>query len=468
MSRPPFPRPSTLSSWCSGLLVAAAALLATHAPAPADEQAPAAVTTAPDIVPVPAERMAWLPLSGVVRAELAAAHPRVAGRLAALAKRGAALRGQLAGRDLAPSARTRIQEQLDRADEEAGEALAQLLEVAPQEPITPALLRAIAAAPGGAHAELRHAMALGPVVADLTPAQHALLEYVRARIEGALAAIEAQRTVLPDALKEMPLDAGGDATRVEVRQRLERGLDRQVRAIERRWWSLLDYVLERHQRAAWFRSLPTAWLDKVNPAEQIYDLPGLTPSQAMRTVSLLTEYEAESSPDEAAVRRLRAERDAPGVDDETKKTLQRDLGDAQKRVAARGLALARALKAVLTDEQYEAFQAIPPRLSSADRRERGEKVLEGVAPTPAQLTRLEALREELLGTVKALQQRAAELNREKAEYGPDSPQQMMMMAQLAGVRGEGARLGRQALGTVFLDVLTPDQVAAWVLDPRAR
>jgi len=126
------------------------------------------------------------------------------------------------------------------------------------------------------------------------------------------------------------------------------------------------------------------------------------------------------------------------------------------------------VKGLLTPEQVEAYEAVPPRLSANDRRQRPEQVLERVPLTVQQKERLQEMRKELAGTVRAMQTRAAELNREKAAYGPDAPQQMMMMAELAEIRGEGARLGRRALGTVFRDVLTSEQLITWILDPRAR
>ena len=435
----------------------------------ADDGATPTEAAAAPTVPAtfPAARLAWLPLTPVHRAALAAEHPRLAGRLGALARRGESLERQLADTKLAASARKGIEAQLTKTNKEAQALLGELVGTDAVKGVTTELLLAVAAAPEGPHAAFRHAMALGARLLDLPPDLRDQIETVRTRIEGALLAIDAQRDVLPDAWKEVNLGAEDARLRKELALRTRQALDRQVRALERRWWSFLDYTLDRPQRAAWFRALPPEWLQKADPAQQLYDLPDITPSQAAQIASRLTEYEAEASPDQAAVRRLRSEI-GKATDDETKKTLRREMADAQRRLGEVGVALAKGLKGLLTPEQVEAYEAVPPRLSANDRRQRPEQVLERVPLTVQQKERLQEMRKELAGTVRAMQTRAAELNREKAAYGPDAPQQMMMMAELAEIRGEGARLGRRALGTVFRDVLTSEQLITWILDPRAR
>ncbi|MGE0193279.1 MAG: hypothetical protein AB7T63_14685 [Planctomycetota bacterium] len=433
----------------------------------ADEAPPASSPAAAPTVPAsfPAARLAWLPVSPLHRAVLVEEHPRLAGRLGALARRGEALERQLADAKLAASARAGVEAQRDKTDAEARELLAEVLATGIVEAVTPELLHAVAEAPPGPHAPFRHAMALGARVLELDPAVRQRIETARTRIEGALLTIEAQRDVLPEAWREVSLGAEDERLRKELATRTGQALDRQVRTLERRWWGFLDYVLDRPQRAAWFRALPPDWLQKVDPAQQLYDLPEITPSQAAQIASRLTEYEAEASPDQAAVRRLRSEIEA-APDEEARKALRREMADAQKRLGEVGVALAKGLKGLLTPEQLEAYEAVPPRLSANDRRQSPERVLERVAFTSEQRAKLADMRKELAGTVRAMQTRAAELNREKAAYGPDAPQQMMMMAELAEIRGDGARLGRRALGTVFLHVLTDQQLLAWLLDPR--
>lgn len=433
----------------------------------ADEVAAPADAAPVPTVPAtfPAARLAWLPLTPVHRAALAAEHPRLAGRLGALARRGESLARQLADPKLAASARKGVEGQLAKTNAEAQDLLAELLRADAVTGVTTELLQAVADAADGPHAAFRHAMALGSRLLDLDPSLRERIETVRTRIEGALLAIDAQRDVLPEAWKEVDLGTDDARLRKELATRTRQALDRQVRSLERRWWSFLDYVLDRPQRAAWFRALPPDWLQKVDPAQQLYDLPDISPSQAAQIASRLTEYEAEASPDQAAVRRLRTEIDKAS-DDESKKALRREMADAQGRLGEIGVALAKGLKGLLSPEQVEAYEAVPPRLSANDRRQRPEQVLERVSLTVEQKERLEAMRKELAGTVRALQSRAAELTREKAAYGPDAPQQMMMMAELAEIRGEGARLGRRALGTVFRDILGTEQLLAWILDPR--
>ena len=44
----------------------------------------------------------------------------------------------------------------------------------------------------------------------------------------------------------------------------------------------------------------------------------------------------------------------------------------------------------------------------------------------------------------------------------------MMQMEMAGVASEGAAIQRQLIGRVFRDVLTQDQVSAWVLGLTGR
>ncbi len=449
------------------LVAVAIAWIALGGSVRADEST-SAPAVAPTAVPAtfPAHRLAWLPLDPLDRYDLQTSHPREAGRLTALARRAESLRKQLADPKLAPSAREGIEKQIASVDEEGRKVLATVLGTPPLARATPALLEAIASAADGPHAAFRHAMAVGAHVVPLEERTRALIEAVRARVEGALLSVEDQRTSIPAAWKEVALGENDTALRQELTTRTSQALDRQVRALEKRWWNVLDFLLTDAERATWFRALPPGWLDKVEPAEHLYDLPDLTPSQAARILSHLTEFEAEASPDQAAVRRVQAALREPGLTDDAKKSLRRDQTAAEARLVETMVALGRALRDLSTPEQELAYDAIPPRLSAADRRTPPERILERMRLTPAQTARLKAMRDEAAGAVRDLRSRAAELTKEQASYGPDAPQQMMMMAGLAEVRSTGARLAREALGVVFRDVLTEEQVVDWVLLAR--
>jgi hypothetical protein len=56
-----------------------------------------------------------------------------------------------------------------------------------------------------------------------------------------------------------------------------------------------------------------------------------------------------------------------------------------------------------------------------------------------------------------------DIQRKGADYGPDSPQMGMMQMEMASVAAEGETVRREAIGRIFMDILTADQVSGWTL-----
>ena len=446
-------------------LIAASALPASVY---ADDTKPETPRAAPSevpseaVAPIPPQRLGWLPIHHVERMKLQAEHPRLAGRLHALSRQGEKQVARMRDAKLDAGARAKIRKQLRRNAQEAGRLVQKLQASAELRGMSSEVLRAVAEAPGGPRAKLLHAMRLGPQILELPTETLACLTRVLDHVQGAITLAHVRIESLRKRARTKDPEAKAFAN--QARQELERT----IREIERRYWTLTDAVVDRAQRAVWFRSLPPEWLDKANALEHLFALPGLTPSQAQQIQSIFTELEAEVSPDQAAVRRLQAERKKKGTPGKRRKALQREIQQAQQRVATLHVAAAKRVRELLSESQEEAYYAIPPRRSANDRKQRLERLLQDFPFTPPQQVQLANLRKDYAGQVREIQGRLRAIQAQAAAYGEESPQMMGMMSQMAGVQGDGARLSREALGRVFLEVMTPEQLSAWILCQGGR
>ena len=403
-----------------------------------------------------------LPLTNVEKLAFVAEHPQVGQRAQVLANRAKRLRQQLAKRKNKQDAGSKkIFQQIARLKDQAADVTSKLYDLLADKGFTMEVAEAINACPRGADRMGRYARSLVLVVPELEPKQRALMATVIERMLGARQALRAQETRFRLLAKQSELDA-------DVRQQLTNGFQRQWRENEQRFWRLVDYVLTDDQRAKLGRSLPGPYREKSNGIEHLYRLPGLTPEQFARVQAILTEAEAETSADKAAQRRIREALRAKDLADDERKELRKQVAAAGKRLSELYLDTARQTKAVLTAEQIQAWEAIPPRLSANDRRERSDRVLQGMPLGPRQRQAIKSKRAAFTEQVRELQNKRREVARMGADYGADSPQQMMMQTMMAGVEAAGAALGRQLLGDVFLNVLTVDQTTAWVLGNFGR
>ncbi len=319
-----------------------------------------------------------------------------------------------------------------------------------------ALIAYMNAAPQGPGRLERYAHGLVLLLDDLTPTQRALLGLVVPQIDGAYDAIAAQkeRTLLALKQSSLPKD--------QVRS-LSRTFDRQLRLIDQRFWLLVDCTLDRDQKVAIWKNLPQRVKHKSQPVELLYQLPGLTPSQALRLKANLTEMEHEAAPDQAAVKRIGAKLRAKGLSPKERQALTRERGKVYGRLGALRRDTYEATRAILTHDQWLTYEAIPPRLSTNDRSGNFNRVFSGFKPSPAQAARMKAMQAALRKERRAMLKRLGEIRREGADYGPDSPQMMSMQMEMAGARAESAAMGRKFLGGMFTKILTPAEVTHWVM-----
>ena len=326
--------------------------------------------------------------------------------------------------------------------------------------VTREVLARVEAAPTGVGRAARYAHAL---VLDLPldEAQRAFFERVVPEVNGAWFTLAAQKRRLELVAKQAELQP-------EQRRALVSATDQQLRLIDQRFWLLTDFVLRRGQRRQLMDLVPTEYTKVQNAVEHLYQLPEMKPAQGTRLQALLTEMEAELAPDQATVRRVGARMKTKDLTKEERKALQEERTEAYKRMQALQLYAAKETKALLTSEQYDAYRAIPPRLSHNDRRMNPKRVFERVTFTPAQDAAMKALDRSYRAKRRAMQKRIAELRRESADYGPDSPQMGMMQMEMAAAGAEGARLQREAIGRILLEVLTHDQVSSWALGLTGR
>lgn len=323
------------------------------------------------------------------------------------------------------------------------------------EGVEPWLLAHLNHAPRGPYRAERYATGL-VLRLDLAPLVRGLFERVVPQLEAGWLALAAQKDRLTLALQQSALPP-------EEQRALLTTFDRQGRELESRFWHLADAVLSDAQRADLYEWLPTAHKQKAGAVEHLYTLPDLTPSQAARLRSLLTELEAEGSPDQAAVRRLQRALAASDRPPEEARRLRAELQAAQQRASELTRLHVAAIRAVLTPEQVRAYKAIPPRLSVNDRRRDGRRLLQGLPLTPAQQAAVAALEREARRGRRALEGRVRDLREQAADYGADSPQMAGMEMMMGAARAEGDALRRALLGRVFLEILTPDQVSTWLL-----
>jgi hypothetical protein len=332
-------------------------------------------------------------------------------------------------------------------------------------PITEALLAAgvdapliayMNKAPTGARRAQRYAYGLVLLLPDLDADQRALFERATSQVEAAEFAIQAQKERTALALAQTKLE------KPEQRQ-IAGTFDRQLRLIEQRYWQLTDYALSEPQRAQLWRWLPRAVKRKSQPVEHLYALPDLTPSQGTRLRALLTEVEHESSPDNATVKRVNAELRKKGLAADERTALTKERQQAYQRLSELRRYGAKATREILTDAQWLAYEAVPPRVSANDRKANYRRVLEGWTPDAAQAKRIKALSADMRKAQREIRKRTADLARQRADYGADSPQMAGMQMEMQGMQAEGQRHQRAYVGRIFTEVMTDEQVSRWLM-----
>ncbi len=320
------------------------------------------------------------------------------------------------------------------------------------DPADAARLRAM---PRGELREERYNHGVVLEVEDLTAAQRDLLERAVAATDAAMRALLVQRRRIGPALDD------------EMRPRLVGSLDRQRYETEQRFWNVVYFVLTPAQ-TRWARErLSPRYRPVREPEQQLYVLSGITPSQATRVRAIFAEFESEKAADDAATLAVRARLQDKTLAPAERQSLQREAAEAGARLARLAEGLRGSIYAILTPEQVAEFESGPLVLGMGQRGQPASRLLGAVPLSPEQAARLAELQKEFEREQAAIQKgMSGEYNAMMKEaFGPESPQQMTMETMRREVYGRVLGRMRAYGGRFVAEVLEPDQVARWIVDP---
>lgn len=295
---------------------------------------------------------------------------------------------------------------------------------------------------------------------DLTAEQRVVLEHLVAATGAAQLALVANRE---------QLERGIDKKQDLVRRQIASRTNRQFYETEKRFWRVVYFALTPAQMRAVRQLLAPRSQGIPQVREQMMTLPGLTPSQGSRITAAFTEHDSERSADTAVVRRVRELLRDKKLDPATRKGYEKERGDAYRRLGAIDNAFRERLRAILTQEQRDALNAAPPMLSLGERNRSPAEMLRGLQTTGEQRHRVDALNREAGKFRQELQksQREAAGAMMGADLGPESPQQMTMMVMYRGAQEKMQTQYREFGRKIVLEILTPPQLAAYVVGAGA-
>lgn len=394
-----------------------------------------------------------LPLDELERGRLFREHGALVERMQALGRRHAQLGRQLDELEPDSDAQARVRTQQAEVAGRLAPLFGELTAILRAEfGIDDAHLARVKAAPVGERRVARYAHAQVLAHGALSEAETRLFEALVAALDGAQSGWRASRA----RLEQLGLEES-------ARRAVEQGLAAQEREAEQRFWIVVDIVLSDAQTAAIMAELPYDFTRIRDFPGHLLRLPGLSPSQTARLQAGIAEIEAESAADDTEVRRLGQELRRRDLERDERAALQEALREARGRLASLREEVFARLQGSLSAEQRLALAAIPPYVSPNDRNLRPERLFAGLELSPAQEATLASMREEVDAQRRAYQEETREIQRMGADYGPDSPQQMMMQSMMMGVQAEGQSTLREAVRHVLLEVLRTEQVSDWML-----
>ncbi|MDA1194908.1 MAG: hypothetical protein O2894_06955 [Planctomycetota bacterium] len=431
------------SSWIVLLLAVLACALSR---AQADEANPARTIAPGD--------WALLPINELEVQELTRDHPELVQRATSLGERLRRIEEQRAARpDPDDDGGRRLAEHARVVREQLAPVLSEALTHVTDPVIDERLLAHIASTPPGPLRSTRYALGLVLYVDGVADDVRALLAHVLPRVDGALLVLDSERSRHEaDAAR-----AGEDALHHKA---LAAAVGERLRRLEARWWLLVDYVMAEPARAALHQRLPSDHQKLETPFEHLYSLPEMTVSQTARIRSVLEEVQVQAGPDQALVKRIQSATD--------RTELRAERRAAQNRLVELQRWAIDEAREILTAGQWQAIEAIPPRVTAAERRVTSVELLAGLTLTPEQRAQLAALRAELGSVREAFLESRRQAAAGMAMAGPDSPEMAGARMEMAAVEAEGYAAQRGFNGRVLREVLTADQVVTWVLTPPAR
>ncbi|MCZ6785870.1 MAG: hypothetical protein O7E54_01770 [Planctomycetota bacterium] len=253
----------------------------------------------------------------------------------------------------------------------------------------------------------------------------------------------------------------------ERQERVVESLEETIEDIERRFWRAIDYLLAADKKRAVRMELPARFQSWEDPLGQMVFLADLSLAQLGRLWALQKESDSESSADEAAAQKIERSLDDDALPDDERRALDEKLHAAWTRLTRlhHGIHV-RAFEEVLTARQREEFLAVPPRVSVDDRHQGPDEVLEGLDLDAARLKKLAGISERFERIEREHEEAEERLVAKRGEMGRDSPEKESMEMSLANLEGATSARVRVLLSEVFGEILTPDQIVAWVLaDP---
>ena len=296
---------------------------------------------------------------------------------------------------------------------------------------------------------------------NLTPKQQQIVRAAIASADGA------QRMLVRQT-------AGVDRVMVDqdqkARQRMKSNLNNQIRAIEKRFWQAMYFTLTPEQMRATRALRSPRYKNPGDNRNQLYLLPGLTPSQATRINSLMTEMNSEAAADNAAIAALNRKRQAKDTPQAERAEIQKQLSACYKRrgeIYATGYKLIREL---MNDEQYADWESVPPFINAGERSRGPTQVFNGVALRPEQSATIRKYGAEARKEVQAAQRKLRDESKELREsgIGPDSPQMMMMTTMNRGLQGDRARIVRRLGNRLCEEVYDVAQISDWIASPTLK
>ncbi len=421
--------------------------------ASADETGPATPLTRSDLT--------LLPLDEADLARFQRDHADLVVRVEMILKRAERVEENLRERfkpDQAPDTGTRaLLEERQRLAEQSLTLLPEIEERLAKAGLPAGALERARRAPKGPYRAERFGRALlldflQPVMIPVLP-QRALFQRLVPHVDGAVLALHAE-------IERLKAATGSDA---ESRQALAQELEQRRREIERRFWRLVYWTLTEEQRFELGRRLPHDLQKRDDGIGHVYLVKGLTPSQGVAFKALLLEIEAEAAADTSAIKRAQDALASGTLPAEEKRAHERALQETQKRLVDIQLRIRDQGLALFTQEQVREIKALPPYLSGAERTRPVQETLREIPTTPDQQIAFAALGRRYAEAKQRFERGALDIQRRLKDAGPDSPEREMAEMMYAGLAGEGASALREAHGEVFLTILTPDQVEAWVL-----
>ena len=282
------------------------------------------------------------------------------------------------------------------------------------------------------------------------------------RIRACIAATDAAQIAMDIQRKEMKQRLADQDKKLQ--QRVSGDLYNRIRAIEKRYWVAMYYLLTPDQMRA-TREIRSPRYQRVGDnRNHLAMLPNLSPSQSGRVLSLLNESTSETAADDAVIRTINRklkQKDLPAAEN---KQLRAQLSETYKRRGKIYSENTASIKALMTDEQIEAWYAIPPQLSGGDVGRSVMGNLAGMRLRPGQTGTMREMSASTQRAIKAAQKKLRDDTKALREsgMGADSPQMMMMTSMNRTQQGGRSRMLRELGHRYCVEVFTPTQLATWI------